>query len=381
VSERERLYIESHYYAYVTGDLAKAAGVFQTWSKTYPADSVPQTDLTVIDTDLGKFGPNLESAQAALRLAPDDAQNYGNLTNAYILAERLSDAQATIQEAMARKFDTSDLHLYLYDLAFLRNDAAGMQQQMTWAAGEPGIEDIFLGHYADSLAFAGQEGKAREFTDRATEAAKRAGEMETAAGYEVDAAQREALFGNSTQARRLAEAALALAHDRDTKYGVAVALALSGSLDRANALADELNKDFPDDTLAQFVYLPAIRGAVAIQQKDSARAISLLDAATPFEIGVSGGLFPVYIRGLAFLAEGDGRRAQIEFEKVVAHPGVLLSSPLGPLARLQLARAYALEGAQAQAKSAYADFLAKWKDADPDIPILQAAKAESMKQQ
>jgi eukaryotic-like serine/threonine-protein kinase len=335
--------------------------------------------LTVIDTDLGKYGPNVEAAQAAVRLAPDDAQNYGNLTNAYILAERLSDAQATIQEAMARKFNTSDLHLYLYDLAFLRNDTAGMQQQMTWAAGEPGIEDIFLGHYADSLAFAGQDAKAREFTDRAIEAAKRANQKETAAGYEVDAAQREALFGNPAEARRLAEAALALARDRDTKYGVAVALALAGSLDRANSLAGELNKDFPDDTVAQFVYLSVIRGAVAIQQKDPARALRVLDAATPYETGVSGGLFPVYIRGLAFLAESDGRRAQFEFEKVVAHPGVLLSSPLGPLARLQLARAYALQGGQAQAKSAYADFLARWKDADADLPILQAARAESIR--
>jgi predicted Zn-dependent protease len=379
VSEREKLYIESHYYAYGIGDLAKAAATYQIWAATYPDDASPRTDLAVIDTDLGKYGPGLEEAKAALRIAPDDGQNYGNLVNAYMALDRLDDARATVDQAQARKFDSSDLHLYLYDLAFLKGDEAGMEQQVTWAAGEPGIADLFLGHSADTLAFAGHLEKAREFTRRAVDSAGRAGETETAAGYEVEAAQREALFGNPAEARRVAEQALLLAHDRDTKYGAAVALALAGSFDRANAIAAQLNRDFPDDTLVQFVYMPTILGAVALGQKDPALAIRALDATSPYEFGAIAGMLPAYLRGRAYLETGDGARAQLEFEKIVDHPALALNSPLGPLARLQLARASILQHRQPEAKSRYEDFLAKWKDADPGIPILQAAKAEYAK--
>ena len=379
VSEHERLYIEGHYYEFVTGDLAKATATYETWTVTYPNDVTPRTDLAVIWSDLGKFGPSLEQAKAALRLAPDESQNYANLVNAYISQDRVGEARAVIDEAVARNLDSSDLRLYRYDLAFLQHDQQGIEEQMNWAAGEPGVEDIFLSHYADTLAFDGRDAKAQQFIDRAVDAARRAGERETAADYEVDAAQREALFGNPTAAGRYAEAALALAHDRDTKYGAALALGLAGSLTQANALADQLNKDYPDDTFVQFIYLPAIRAAVALQQKAPDRAIAALDAATPYDIGVAGGLFPVYLRGLAFLAARDGRRAQAEFGKIGAWPGVALMSPIAPLARLQMARAYELQGQRTQAKVAYQDFMSRWKDADPGIPVLQAARALAAK--
>jgi predicted Zn-dependent protease len=281
---------------------------------------------------------------------------------------------------MARKFDSSDLHLYLYDLAFLQQDESGMQRQTAWAAGEPGFGDLFLGHTADTLAFVGQDAKAREFTDHATAAGLRSSQRGTAAGYQVSGTQREALFGNPAEARRLAEAALALARDRDTKYGGAVALALAGATAKANVMADQLNKDFPDDTFVQFLYLPAIRGAVAREQKDSTRAIQALDPAAPYERGVASGFLSAYLRGLAYLQAGDGRRAQSEFEIILANPGVVLNSPIGPLSRLQLARAYTLQGKRAEATAAYQDFLARWKDADADLPILQAVKAEYAKQ-
>lgn len=379
VSEHERLYIEGHYYQFVTGDLTKATATYQTWAATYPTDVAPRTNLAVIWSDLGKFGPSLEQAQAALRLAPDDSQNYANLVNAYISENRVSDAKAVIDQAAARNLDSSDLHLYRYDLAFLQHDSAGIDEQMKWAAGEPGVEDIFLNHYADTLASAGQDAKAQQFNDRAVDTARRAGEKETAAGYEVDAAQREAVFGNPAEAKRFAEAALALAHDRDTKYGAALAYGLAGSFTQANALADQLNNDFPDDTFVQFIYLPAIRGAVALAQHDPKRSIQALDAATPYDLGVAGGLLQVYVRGLACLAAGDGQHAQAEFEKILAWPGVVLTSPIGPLARLQLARAYQLQGRHADAKAAYQQFLSAWKDADPGIPLLQSAKAEAAK--
>jgi predicted Zn-dependent protease len=250
---------------------------------------------------------------------------------------------------------------------------------MSWAASEPGVEDLFLDRYAGVLAFNGQAAKAREYTDRATDAARRAGEKETAAGYQIEAAQREALYGNLPEARRLAAAALALAHDRDTKYGAALALALAGDVDHANTLADQLNKDFPDDTFVQYLYLPAIRGAVALAQHDPARAIRALEPATPYEAGETAALIPAYLRGLAWLAAGDGHRAQYEFEKIATWRGIVLASPIGALNRLQLARAYRLQHQTAQAKAAYQDFLSSWKDADPGLPILQTAKAEAAK--
>jgi DNA-binding winged helix-turn-helix (wHTH) protein/Tfp pilus assembly protein PilF len=395
VSERERLYIEAHYYEFVTGDLTKAATTYETWAATYPDEVTPHTNLAVIDSDLGQFARSLPQAQAALRLGPDDGQNYANLVNESMSENRLAQAHTLLDAAFAHHIESSDLHLYVFDIAFLEHNQAAIDHEMSWAAGEPGVEDLFLDRYAGVLAFNGQAAKAREYTDRATDAARRAGEKEAAAGYQIEAAQREALYGNLPEARRLADAALALAHDRDTKYGAALALALAADADpddradrgfsaralsaQASALADQLNKDFPDDTFVQYLYLPAIRGAVALAQHDPARAIRALEPATPYEAGEAAALIPAYLRGVAWLAAGDGHRAQYEFEKIAAWRGIVLASPIGALNRLQLARAYQLQGQTAQAKAAYQDFLSSWKDADPGLPILQTAKAEAAK--
>jgi DNA-binding winged helix-turn-helix (wHTH) protein/tetratricopeptide (TPR) repeat protein len=379
VSERERLYIEGHYYEFVTGDLTKAAATYETWAATYPDEVTPHTNLAVIESDLGQFSRSLPNAQAALRLGPDDGQNYANLVNETLSENHLAEAHAVLLQAFAHHVESSDLHPYVFDIAFLEHDRSAIDHEMSWAAGEPGVEDLFLDRYADVLAFNGQVGKARDFTRRATEAARRAGEKETAAGYQIEAAQREALYGNLAEARRLAAAALALAHDRDTKYGAALALALAGSIDQANTLAEQLNKDFPDDTFVQYLYLPAIRGAVALEQHDPARAVHVLDAAMPYEAGEAAGLFPAYLRGLAFLGSGDGSHAQAEFEKLITWRGIVLSSPIGALAPLEVARAYRLEDHASQAKAAYQDFLNSWKGADPALPVFQAAKSESAK--
>ncbi|HUB20751.1 MAG TPA: winged helix-turn-helix domain-containing protein [Acidobacteriaceae bacterium] len=376
-SERERLYIEGHFYEFVTGDLTKAAATYQTWAATYPDDVAPHTNLAVIDSDLGQFAASRQEAQAALRLGPDDEQNYANLVNEYMSEGRLTAAHALLDQAFSRHMDASDLHLYVFDLAFLEHNQDAIDRQMTWAAGEPGIEDLFLDHDADVFAWYGQLAKARDYTQRATAAARRAGEKETAAGYLIEAAQREALYGNLPEARRLAAESLTLAHDRDTQYGAALALALAGSAPQAGAIADQLNRDFPDDTFVQYLYLPAIRAAVALQQHDPSRAIALLDTALPYEAGEAAGLFPAYLRGLAFLASGDGHRARIEFDKLMVGRGVVLMSPIGALASLDLARACQIQNQPAEAKTAYRDFFTLWQNADPGIPILAAAKSES----
>jgi DNA-binding winged helix-turn-helix (wHTH) protein/tetratricopeptide (TPR) repeat protein len=376
VGEHERLYIESHYFQFVTGDLGKAAQTYEVWAATYPNDEAPRTNLAVIYSDLGNLEQSAEQAKEAVRIAPDDGQTYANLVDAYLLLNQLDQARAVADQAIARNLDTPNLRLYLYNLAFLKHDAAGREKILTWAAGEPGIEDTFLSDQANEAAFAGHLVQARSFTERATDSAKRADEKETAAGYEIDAAQREALFGNAAEAKRLADAALALANDRDTRYGAAVAFAIAGATDRAHLIADQLSKEFPDDTFVQGVYLPTIRGAIAVGQKDPASAIKALDPAAPYDLGLAGELLPAYVRGLAYLEQRDGAHAVVEFQKLIDHAGILLSAPIGPLAHLQIARAWLLQGNRDRAKTEYEQFFTAWKDADSDIPILKEARSE-----
>jgi DNA-binding winged helix-turn-helix (wHTH) protein/predicted Zn-dependent protease len=380
VSEHEKLYIESHYYEFVTGDLIKASQVYELWAATYPNDEAPRTNLAEIYSNLGKFDRSLELAKEAVRIASHDGQSYANLVDAYISQNNPDQANSIAQRAISQNLDSSQLRLYLYDAAFLQHNSDAMQQQLTWASGEPGVEDAFIDDQANNLAASGQLAGAKELTARAAEAAKRADEKETAAGYETEEAQREAEFGNDIEARRAAEIALSLAKDRDTQYAAAVALALGGATDRAKALANALDKDFPDDTFVQYLYLPTIRGAIAVEQKDPERAIRSLEAARPYEFGVVGGLLPVYVRGLAYLEINDGQKAAAEFQQIIDHPGVVLNASIGPLARLQLGRALLMEGKPGPAKAAYDDFLDRWKNADPDIPILRDAKAEYAKQ-
>ena len=325
---------------------------------------------------MGKFDRSLQLAREAVEISAHDGQTYANLVNAYIAVNRPDQASAVAHQAQSENHDSSTLRLYLYDAAYLQDDSAEMQRQMNWASGEPGVEDAFLDDQSSVLASSGQLQQARELTERATEAAKRADEHETAAGYEINEAQREALFGNDSQARKAAETALSLAQDRDTQYGAGVALALSGDLVRAQAIAAQLEKDYPDDTFVKDLFVPTIRGTAALTANDPDRAINFLDPARAYDLGVEAGLLPVYIRGLAYLHAGDTPKAVSEFQKIFDHPGVVLNSPIAPLARLQMARAFVAEGNLEKAKAGYDDFLRKWRSADPDIPILNQAIKE-----
>ena len=389
--ERERFATEAHHYQFDTGDLIRAAPIYENWAAAFPDDIVPRINLALIDSDLGKFGASFVQGKAALRIAPTDGRNYVTLASHYIAFDSLNEAHGIIDLAEARNLDSPGLHLCLYKIAFLQHDISGMAQQMEWAKrsgmaqtresaeSKSDFESFFLAQQAKTLAFDGHEAESADFTIQAI-GFGREDSHEAFAKYLLDAAQREALFGNAAAAKDFANKALNMAHDRDTKYGAALALALAGSIAPANTIVDQLNNDFPDDTFVQYLYLPTIRAAVALQQKDPARAERVLEASIPYELGVAGGLVPVYMRGLAYLASHDSPRAEAEFQKVLANPGVVLNSPIGPLARLQLARAYALEADRTHAKAAYQDFLTRWKDADPTLPILRAAKAEYAKQ-
>ncbi|HLW99078.1 MAG TPA: protein kinase [Candidatus Acidoferrales bacterium] len=381
VSERERFYIESHYDNFVTGDLGRARQVYELWTQTYPRDPVPQADLGVIDTNLGQYDKALDENRETLRLDVSGL-GYANLVSNYLYLNRLDEGRAAAGEAQTKKLDSPYLRLLLYQLAFLQNDAAGMALQVTWAAGKPGVEDELLYEEADTAAYFGRLGKARELSRRAVASAERAEEKETAASYEADAALREVLLGNATEARQRAAAALALSSGRDAQYGAALALALTANAARAQALADDLAKRFPDDTIVQFNYLPTIRAQLALNHNDAPKAIESLQAAAPYDLGAPGvtfnfvSLYPVFVRGEAYLAVRQGNEAVAEFQRILEQRGVVQNEPIGALAHLQTGRAYAMKGDTTKARAAYQDFLTLWKDADPDVPILKEAKAE-----
>jgi len=376
VSEREKMFIEASYYNIVTGDLEQAQRGCEVWARTYPRDSNPLMILGVIYAGLGQSEKSLAEYREALRFDPDSSLIYANIVYAYIQLNRLEEARATAEEAKAKKLDISSS---LYILGFLQNDAAAMKQQVTFNAGKPGVEDGFLAYEADTAAYAGQLGKAREFFRRATASAERTEEKETAASYEAIAALREALFGNAFQARQRAASALGLSMGRDLQYWAALAHALIGDSARALALADDLDKRFPEDTVVRFSYLPALRGRIALSHNDVPKAIEFLQAAIPYELGGYAGLVPAYLRGEVYIAAHRGSEAAAEFQKILDHRGIVGNDPIGALAHLQIGRAYAMQGDIIKAKAAYQNFLTLWKDADPDIPVLIAAKSEYAK--
>jgi len=302
--------------------------------------------------------------------------NYNNVADSYLKLNRLEEARATATEAQAKGFDSSTLRFNLYNIAFLQNDAAGMAQQVAWATGKRGVEDVLLANEADTAAYAGRLTQAREFSRQAVASALQAGEKEVAATYEADAASREVLFGNAAQTRQRATAALALSTGRQVQYEAALALALAGDAGGAQAIAGDLAKRFPEYTVIQFKYLPTVHAQLALSRNDYSKAIDLLQPAAPYELGLGDSLRVVYVRGQAHLAAHQGSEAAAEFQKILDHRGIVLNQPIGALARLALGRAYALQGESAKARAAYQDFLTLWKDADPDIPIFVEAKKE-----
>jgi serine/threonine protein kinase/tetratricopeptide (TPR) repeat protein len=379
-SERERLFIEAQYHTLVTGDLDKAQQAMKVYAQTYPRDWLPHNLLGDVLSTLGQHEKTLVEEREALRLYPDTSITYINFILSFIHLNRFEEARSNANEASAKKLDVSDS---LYLLSFLQNDADGMKEQVALNADKPGVEDDFLGNEADTAAYSGRIGNAREFSRRAAASAQRAKQRETAASYEVGAGIREALFGNIVEARHRIDSALKLSTGRDVQYGVALVLAMIGDSAQARVLADSLGRDFPEDTIVQFNYLPTLHAQVAISSNDAPKAIEMLQSARPYELGVLNNftMYPVYVRGQAYLGAHRGSEAAAEFQKIIDHRGIVLNEPIGALAHLQIGRAYAMQGDTAKAKAAYQDFLSLWKDADPDIPIFILAKAEYAKLQ
>src|SRR5215469_15712906 len=378
VSEGEKYYIESHYYHFLKGNLDEARKVYELWAQTYPREMVPPANLGVVYQNLGLHAKALEEFREALRLDPDDGLTYANLVISYICLNRLKEALAMAEEAPAKKLDSPDLRLYMYELGFLQRDTARMAQQLSWAMGT-GQESVLLYFEANTAAYSGQLKKSREFSRQAVASSERAGEKDRAASAEATSALSEALFGNTAEARQHATAAAAHSMVKDAQFAAALALALAGDSSRAQSIAEGLARSFPEDTIVQLNYLPTIHAQLALQRNDTSKAIWALQAAAPYELGIAGGttfsvnLYPVYARGEVYLAAKQGAAALAEFQRIIDWRGVVMNEPIGALAHLGLGRAYALQGDTSKGRAAYDDFLALWKDADPDVPILKQA--------
>jgi tetratricopeptide (TPR) repeat protein/predicted Ser/Thr protein kinase len=386
VTEREKFHITAVYYQLATGELEKANQTYELWIHVYPRDNVALGNLGSDYMILGQYEKAATETREALRLEPNTVVLYVNLGQIYLALNRFDEARTTTEETQGRKLENIPVHLNLYALAFFQGNVAAMKQQADWAIGKPGAEAWMLSLESDTEAWSGKLGKARELSRQAIERARRSDEKEPGALWQANAAIREALFGNTDAARQNAAAAAALAPgSHDAEAQAALAFALAGDAAHAQSLADDLGKRFPQDTVVQSVWLPTVRAQIETGRKNPARSIELLQAAAPYELGMLSGsannscLYPVYVRAEAYLSAQQGPAAAAEFQKVLDHRGLLWNCATGAFAHLGLARAYVLQGDTAKARTAYQDFFALWKDADPDIPVLRQAKAEYAK--
>jgi eukaryotic-like serine/threonine-protein kinase len=380
VSERERFYITDHFYT-ANGDIEKDKETLELAIKTYPNDSDPYPNLALIyNLFYGEFEKAIPLANEFTRLEPHAPFGYEHAAGPYMALNRLEEARSILQQAVDAKADNLFIHESLYELAFLNGDADGMQRQVTWSAGKPS-EYLLLNNASSVAAAHGQMQKAEELIQRSVRVSDRLGFKETTADTQAGFALVQAQVGNVSKARELAASSSALAHGRSNMESVAVALAMTGDVSHAQAIIDDLGRRFPDDTLLHQVSIPCVGALIELNRKAPEKAVEDLQAATPFELGANLSLFPIYVRGLAYLQAKRGAEAVAEFQKMVDHRGIAPTAPEHSLARLGLGRAYVITGNSAKSREAYQDFFALWKDADPDIPILKEAKAEYSKLQ
>jgi eukaryotic-like serine/threonine-protein kinase len=386
-SEAEKYWITATYHKGVTGNIPKAIEACDLWIQDYPRSELPHVYLgAAILPVVGQYERALEESSEGVRLRPDFALAYAFRIRASTALNRFDEAEATYAQTLERKLHTPYIDLEMYSLAFAQNDTAGMAQHATKLAALPRLGHTMLSMEGDTAAYSGHLRDARELSRRAMDSAQRGGEKDAPAVYSDTSALREVWFGNTSEARRRATLALKLSTGRDLQYFAALAFAYTRDDVRAKALADDLDKRFPEDTIVQFNYLPTVRGRLALNKGDASGAIASLAVAVPYELGATRAIdldwtamFPVFVRGEAYLAARKGGEAAAEFQKILDHRGLVLNQPIGALAHLGLGRAYVLQGNTPKAKAAYQDFLTLWKDADPDIPVLQQAKAEYSK--
>jgi eukaryotic-like serine/threonine-protein kinase len=384
-SDVERFEIETFYDRQVTGNLERQQQTMESWARTYPRDSSPLGLLAGMATQsTGQHELGIAAADKAIALEPDSAPTYNSKAHNQLRLNRPADAEATIARAIERKLNFQGFILTRYLIAFLNGDGAAMGRQAALAKGQRGTEDMISHLEALALARSGRLRDARPTSAVAVDIAQKAGQRERAGLFDAATAVWEAFYGNGSAAGQRATRVLELARGREVDYAAAFALILAGDVAGSRALADDLAKDFPEDTSVQNMYLPTLRALFALSARDAAAAIQSLQIASRFDLapgglgfnGYFGGLYPIYVRGQAYLAANQPGAAAAECQRIVDHPGVVLMDPMGALARLQLARALALSGDTGKAKSAYSDLLALWNDADAGIPVVEQARTE-----
>ncbi len=384
-TEKEKQRISASYYLLVTGDLPRAIEAYRVLTQTYQRDSDFRGNLAAIYFLIGKYQEALHESVIAQRLNPMDVSNYVNSQSSYIALGRFAEAKQTLEEADSRKLYAEMLSTNAYMVGFLTNDADEMKRQVAAAIGRPGAESQMLMQEADTEAYFGRIGRARIYARQATDSAARMEGKEVAATWQLYASLNEAEIGYPANGLREALAALAIMPARASQFTgalAALALARSGDTKKTATLAGELGQKYPSDTLMQFYWLPAIRAASELDANPQ-HAIDLLRSATPYELGAPppglGLMYPVYLRGLAFMKGNQPGEAAVEFRKILDHKGIIQNFVTGALANLQLARALAMSGDRQAARKSYQDFLELWKDADQDVPVLIQAKAEYAK--
>jgi eukaryotic-like serine/threonine-protein kinase len=389
VSEAEKYWITATYHKGVSGNIPKAIEACDLWIQAYPRSEMPRIYLgAAVLPVVGQYERAVEESSEAVRLRPDFPLAYAFNIRAYAALNRFDEAKALYAKALERRLSNPFIDVVMYDLAFAQNDTAGMAQHAAKLKTLPRLGHQIINMEGDTAAYSGHLIDARELSRRAMDNAQRAGEKDAPAVYSGTSGLREAWFGNTGEARRRGSLALKLSSGRDLQYFVALTFAYAREDARAKALADDLDKRFPEDTIVQFNYLPTVRGKLALNKGDVSGAIQSLGAAAPYELGATRttdldwtAMFPVFVRGEAYLAARQGSLAAAEFQKILDHRGLVLNQPIGALAHLGLGRAYVLQSDIPKAKAAYLDFLTLWQDADPDIPVLQQAKAEYAKLQ
>jgi DNA-binding winged helix-turn-helix (wHTH) protein/tetratricopeptide (TPR) repeat protein len=379
-SDREKFFIDANYQILATGNLEQARQTCEAWARAYPRDPVPFAMLAGLPSKVeGRYEQAIVAARRAVELDPDFTIGYYNLAvnNAYL--GRLDEAENTLRRASGRGLEIDEFLMLQNDIAFLKGDAPGMAQTATQARQRSGADTWVAEKEASALAYSGHLRQARVLTQQAIDRAIQAGQPERAALWQAGASLREAWFGNALEATKHANDALKLSNNSEVEYGATLAFAIVGD-SRAQALARDLEKRFPENTVVRFSYIPVIRARIALNQHDTDGAIDTLQVAAPYELGAShellGALYSVYMRGEALLDAGHGAQAAIEFQKILDHRGIVVSDPIGALAHLQLARALALSGDKIKSKASYQDFFSLWNDADRDIPLLVRAKSE-----
>jgi len=378
VTERERYTIENAYYRWVTGEIPKALENSTQWISSYPSDAYAHLALGSLVGYLGHYDQGAEQLRESMRLAPELNTSYANLILDYLQLKRLDEARAVDELARARNIRSENLQVVRYDLAFVQGDDATLQGLQQQAMGKAGYENRLAVEASETDAFFGRFVTSRELVAQAVAAALAADGRDSAGEHAASHSWSEAEVGNVAEARKFVNQALSLGQGRVVLEGAALTFATLGDSVRAEGLAAELDRQYPVGTIMQNYTLPTIRGMIEIKKGDPRKAIEMLEAARPYELAMASyaDLRPAYVRGLAYLQLRDGAKATDEFQKIVDDPGLVVNSIIGSLSFLQLARAEQIAGDHDPSRTHYQDFLALWKDADPDIPIYKQAKAE-----